>query len=114
MQQKNQYYYLVISLLFFSSCLCIQNLFAANIEINQSADPIQVYSDQPEFEIILKSNPTTGYKWYLSDINEALMSLLRSKEEDDNNKVSYIIAYLGAVNKLYSNQNLNQEEVPLF
>ncbi len=46
------------------------------------------------------------------DINEALMSLLRSKEEDDNNKVSYIIAYLGAVNKLYSNQNYTKTTNP--
>lgn len=45
-----------------------------------------------------------------NDINEALMSLLRNRGEDDNNKVSYVIAYLGAINKLYSNQNFNKAE----
>lgn len=45
-----------------------------------------------------------------NEINEALMSLLRNRGEDDNNKVSYVIAYLGAVNKLYSNQNFNKAE----
>ncbi|MBN8572259.1 MAG: HEAT repeat domain-containing protein, partial [Ignavibacteria bacterium] len=42
------------------------------------------------------------------EIIEALMSLLRERAEDDNNKVSYVIAYLGAVNKLYSNQNFTK------
>jgi peptidylprolyl isomerase len=42
------------------------------------------------------------------DINEALMSLLRGREEDDNHKVSYITAYLGAINRLYSEQNFTK------
>lgn len=45
-----------------------------------------------------------------NDINEALLSLIRNRGEDDNNKVSYVLAYLGAVNKLYSNQNFNKAE----
>ncbi|MBN8570282.1 MAG: peptidylprolyl isomerase [Ignavibacteria bacterium] len=48
------------------------------------------------------------------DINEVLMSLLRNRGEDDNNKVSYVIAYLGAVNKLYSNQNYTKTTNPKF
>lgn len=38
-------------------------------------------------------------------INDALISLL-DRKEDENNKISYITAYLGAVNRLYSNQKL--------
>lgn len=43
-----------------------------------------------------------------NEIDEVLMSLLRNRGENDNNKVSYAIAYLGAVNKLYSNQNFTK------
>ncbi len=40
-----------------------------------------------------------------SKINAALTSLVNSREVPDDNKVSYVTAYLGAVNRLYSNQN---------
>ena len=49
-----------------------------------------------------------NFKDKQDEINEALMSLLRNRGEDDDNKVSYVIAYLGAVNKLYSNQNFTK------
>ncbi|MBS1513458.1 MAG: peptidylprolyl isomerase [Bacteroidetes bacterium] len=43
-------------------------------------------------------------------INIALLSLLQNRDEEDVNKVSYIIAFLGAVNKIYSNQNLTRKD----
>lgn len=35
---------------------------------------IMVTKDHPEFQIKLKSNPSTGYSWYLRDYNESLIT----------------------------------------
>lgn len=45
-----------------------------------------------------------------SKINNALTSLVNSREVSDDNKVSYIIAYLGAVNRLYLNQSFTVKD----
>jgi inhibitor of cysteine peptidase len=39
----------------------------------ESNTAIAISVDQPEFTIKLKSNPTTGYSWFLRDYNAALI-----------------------------------------
>lgn len=75
MQQKNQYYYLVISLMFFSTLVYVQNMFADNNQLSDQS-VINVYSDQREFTVKLKSNPTTGYKWFLDELNEDFITAM--------------------------------------
>ena len=40
---------------------------------NEDKLNIAVTADQPAFTIKLKSNPTTGYRWYLREYNQALI-----------------------------------------
>jgi predicted secreted protein len=77
MHQRNQYYYLIISLMFFSTLLYMQNMFANNEFTDQTV--INVYSDKPLFEINLKSNPSTGYKWYLDNLNQQLITSVKQQ-----------------------------------
>jgi len=49
-------------------------------------------------------------KNYQIKINDGLMDLLREKSNSDDFKISYLAAYLGAVNKLYSGQNFTMKE----
>lgn len=49
-------------------------------------------------------------KDYQLKINDAMMDLLREKSNSDDYKISYIAAYIGAVNKLYSGQNFTMKQ----
>ena len=83
MQQKNQYYYLLASLFLFSSLFYITNLMAEPTSDNDN-QVINVYKDQPTFTINLKSNPTTGYKWFLTELNDELITPLKSHFVSDS------------------------------
>lgn len=41
--------------------------------------PIVVTSRSPEFTITLKSNPTTGYSWFLKDYNSSVLKPISQK-----------------------------------
>lgn len=46
-----------------------------------------VTADQPEFVLKLKSNPTTGYSWFLSDYNANLIEVIKHSYEPPEKKL---------------------------
>ncbi len=40
--------------------------------------PITVHSNQPRFSIVLTSNPTTGYRWFLNNYDLKMIRLINS------------------------------------
>jgi inhibitor of cysteine peptidase len=52
--------------------------YAQNIPVYQDTkQTISVFSKRPQFIIKLKSNPTTGYSWFLEPYNTSAIKLLK-------------------------------------
>lgn len=64
--------------LFTAFLLCFaQAIFAQTVdEFTDLKKPIIVKSAQPIFSIKLKSNPTTGYSWFIKDYNHQQLDLI--------------------------------------
>lgn len=86
MHQRNQYYYLIISLMFFSTLLYMQNMFGDDNSKYTDQTVYNVYVDAPEFTVNLKSNPTTGYKWYLEELDDTLITAVNSEYKSNQTK----------------------------
>lgn len=52
------------------------HLYAANVPITNPKQPIQVASKKPQFTIKLKSNPSTGYSWFINHYDAQLVTLV--------------------------------------
>lgn len=85
MYNRNQYYQLIITLMFFSTIIYVQNLVAAGNSYTEQ-EVINIYTDTNEFEIKLKSNPTTGYSWYLENYNSNLLTPIKQEYKSSQAK----------------------------
>lgn len=83
---------LVIAVLFFSIPVYAAN--NTNSFYTAEKPNISVASDQPQFVIKLKSNPSTGYSWFLRDYNANLITPI--KREIDNPTKNSPIKIVGA------------------
>lgn len=63
---------LLWGVLLFNSGICIGD---GKINFTDPSKPIVVEKSNPKFSIILQSNPTSGYSWFLKNYNENLISL---------------------------------------
>jgi inhibitor of cysteine peptidase len=63
---------LLLSILF-STQISYADSPAKDNVYTESKTAIGISSDQPEFTIKLKSNPTTGFSWFLREYNPALI-----------------------------------------
>lgn len=61
-------------------------LFAETPVYTQDKTAIMVSASKPEFVIKLKSNPTTGYSWFLTDYNANLIEPLKHQYEPPTDK----------------------------
>lgn len=75
---------------------CLMVIFVTFFCATVFADPgiytedklaITVSADKPEFIIKLKSNPTTGYSWFLKRYNARLLKPLKHSFERPNTKL---------------------------
>jgi inhibitor of cysteine peptidase len=53
---------------------------------NEQKTSILVTADHPEFSIKLKSNPTTGYSWFLRECNQRYIEPLKQSYQAPENK----------------------------
>lgn len=85
MFNRNQYHQLIITLMFFSTIIYVQNLIAADNSYTEQ-EVINIYSDTGEFRINLKSNSTTGYSWYLENYDSNLLVPIKQKYQSSQPK----------------------------
>ena len=64
---------LIISCLFAVTALAKSEVQQEVTEYTEAKTAIVVTADKPEFVIKLKSNPTTGYSWFLRDYDNQLL-----------------------------------------
>jgi inhibitor of cysteine peptidase len=64
---------LKISMILLALFVCSATYVMAATEYTEEKPVILVQSDQPEFLIKLKSNPTTGYSWFLRSYDADLL-----------------------------------------
>lgn len=83
-----------LSFLTLLSCLFFTNiLFAATPETTSTPNltdftkPILVKQNQPEFDINLASNPTTGYSWFITYYNRQQLQLVSHQYISPNTKL---------------------------
>ena len=72
------------------SCFFYTNIYAAKVSpVSYTEDQLNIIvtKDQSQFVIQLKSNPTTGYNWFLRDYDAKLITPLKYKYEAPNNKI---------------------------
>lgn len=78
--QKINFIILVMSFLF---NICV---FAETQTYTQDKTAFTISAQDKEFVIKLKSNPTTGYTWFLTDYNSALLEPVKHVFEPATNK----------------------------
>jgi len=79
-----KWFLLILSLFFHAKT------FATKLEpgiYTEDKPNIIVTKDQPQFIIHLKSNPTTGYNWFLRDYDAKLITPIKHKYEAPNTKM---------------------------
>jgi inhibitor of cysteine peptidase len=79
-----QWFILILSIFFHSI------IFAAKSEpgiYTEDKLNIIVTKDQPQFVIHLKSNPTTGYNWFLREYDAKLITPVKHKYQAPNTKM---------------------------
>ncbi len=52
---------------------------ATGLQISNPDKAIQVTQKKPEFTITLKSNATTGYRWFIQSLNQKLLEIKNSE-----------------------------------
>jgi inhibitor of cysteine peptidase len=67
--------------------LCCTAALADNQPYTEDHSNIIVTKQHPEFTIKLKSNPTTGYAWFLREFNKALMKPVKHHFEVPKTKL---------------------------
>src|SRR3989338_11599580 len=68
--------YFVLGLLLFAVSVCAASVTPAFTDVSK---PVVIKSSHPHFQIIIKSNPTTGYKWFLKQYDRNLIKPLGYK-----------------------------------
>lgn len=62
-------------------------VFAENSDVHTiDKTSFAITSDKPEFVLKLKSNPTTGYSWFLTDYNSNVIEPVKHSFEAPENK----------------------------
>ena len=61
-------------------------MLSSTLIYSQDQFALTVTSDKPEFILKLKSNPTTGYSWFLTKYNPSVVKLVRHYFEAPMNK----------------------------
>ena len=70
---KNLFKYVILTLLAFSAFAALSS---TTVIYNEKKTNISVTKEQPEFTIQLKSNPTTGFSWFLREYDSELVKPL--------------------------------------
>ena len=70
---------LLLFVLVFSSVVHAKTDEATDNIYTEDKPNIAVSSDQPEFTLKLKSNPTTGYSWFLREYDTSLVTAVKHK-----------------------------------
>lgn len=81
-------FFFVITALFLSFAVYAEESSAKKIAVyTEDNRSVSVTSDQPQFIIKLKSNPTTGYSWFLREYDNSLMTPVKHVFEAAKGKI---------------------------
>ncbi len=99
MRKMSQHFFMLLLLLLFSATIeaaksnvsgkknSTENNSVIHNIFTEEQPNIVIAADQPEFTIKLKSNPTTGYSWFLREYDTTFITPIKHRFEADVKKL---------------------------